>query len=775
MKLIAFLFLIIGFSNLAFTQIGMGKWRMHISPYQALDVVNRNSTVYTALSKGLLEYEKESGEQTLRTAADYLSDISPSALGYDENTETLLIGYINGNLDFLQNERITNLPAILQSNINGIKTINKIVCKGSNAYLATGFGIVVINLQKREVKDTYNPTPTEQDIVDITFLNDSIYALTKGGLYVGAENNDFLADPSQWAQVNSVIDYTASGEYSDIKTFQSNLILSYRDQVFNSDTLFKSNGSEWEVLRDEVQLKGLNVSSNKLLVSAHTGLIVYDSGFNETFNIFQYDNGKFPSPNNAVYYEGDFYIADGNSGLVKAQNAFKSSHIIFEGPLHNLAFRADWKKDKLAIAAGGIDGTSPSFRSEGGYARENGSWASVNRNNQPILQGKNVWDFISVSVNPSNTEEVAFGTYSEVPLLIMTGDVITDTFGYSNSLITSLTPSGSSGISKITDVTYDDNSNLWIANSESERPLKVRDENGTWYDFDLGNQVKKKGTRRVVIDDNDVKWMGVDGVGLVAFDHGENLDDASDDKYQVFTTSVNGGDLPTSTIEAIAVDFDNNIWIGTPEGMRVLYNSSNIFDASPGEYNFQKLLIEFGENVEIVLGTTQITDIEIDGANRKWIATANSGVFLLEPDGLEVIHNFTAENSPLLNNFVLDITIDHNNGEVYFVTNDGMISYRSDATQGDNNYTNVTVFPNPVRPDYFGPVTIQGIAYNSDVKITDIAGNLVYQTISNGGTATWNGQTLQGERVQTGVYLIWTSIDDQDVKGRKVGKVVFIN
>lgn len=775
MKLIGFLFILIGLSNLAFTQIGMGKWRMHISPYQALDVVNRNSTVYTALSKGLLEYEKESGEQTLRTAADYLSDISPTALGYDVNTETLLIGYDNGNLDFLQNERITNLPAILQSNITGIKTINRIVCKGDNAYLATGFGIVVINLKKREVRDTYNPTPSEEGIVDITFLNDSIYALTRRGLYVGSENNNFLADPSQWSQISSVLDYSLSGEYNGIKAYQNSLVLSYNDQVFNADTLFKSVGNEWEVLMDEVQLKRLNVSSNKLLVSSQDGLVVFGADFIEDFTIFQYNNGELPNPNNAIYYEGDYYIADGSSGLVKAQNAFLSSHIVFEGPLHNLAFRADWEKDKLAIAAGGIDGTSPAFNTEGGYTRQDESWTSVNRNNQPILQGKNVWDFISVSVNPSNTEEVAFGTYSEVPLLIMTGGAITDTFGYSNSLITSLPPSGSSGISKITDVIYDDNSNLWIANSESDRPLKVRDENGAWYDFDLGNQVKNKGTRKVVIDDNDVKWMGVDGIGLVAFDHGENIDDASDDRYQVFTTSVNSGDLPTSTVEAIAVDFDNNIWIGTPEGMRVLYNSSNIFDASPGEYNFQKLLIEFGENVEIVLGTTQITDIEIDGANRKWIATANSGVFLLEPDGLEVVHNFTSENSPLLNNFILDITIDHNNGEVYFLTNDGMISYRSDATQGDNNYTNVTVFPNPVRPDYFGPVTIQGIAYNSDVKITDIAGNLVYQTISNGGTATWNGQTLQGERVQTGVYLIWTSIDDQDVKGRKVGKVVFIN
>lgn len=775
MKLIGFLFLLIGFSSLTFSQVGLGKWRMHISPFDALDVVNRNGTVYTALSKGILEYDVESGEQTLRTAADYLSDISPTALGYDVNTETLLIGYNNGNLDFLQDERITNLPAILQSNINGMKTINRIVCRGDNAYLATGFGIVVINLIKREVRDTYNPSPFDESIVDITFLNDSIYALTSRSLYVGAENNNFLADPSQWSQVSSVEDYTTSGQYSDLEAFQNNLFLGYKDQAFNLDTLFRYDGNDWEVLKDDIQLQGLNASNNKLLLSAQGGLVVFNSNLDEEFTIYQYNNGKYPEPFNAIFYAGNYYIADDKSGLVKAQNAFQSSHIIFEGPLHNLAFRADWKKDKLAVAAGGIDGTSPFYRTEGGYTRNGEEWSSHNRNNEPILQGQSVWDFISVSVNPNNPEEVAFGTYSEIPLLIVNGDKITDTIGYSNSLITSLTPSGSDGISKITDVTYDDNSNLWIANSESDRPLKVRDENGAWYDFDLGNQIKNKGTRKVVVDNNEVKWMGVDAVGLVAFDHGESLGDASDDKYQVFTTSVNSGDLPTSIVEAIAVDFDNNIWVGTPEGMRVLYNSSNIFDASPGEYDFQKLLIEFGENVEIVLGTTHITDIEIDGANRKWIATASSGVFLLEPDGLEVIENFTTDNSPLLNNFILDITIDHNNGEVYFLTNDGMISYRSDATQGDNDYNNVTVFPNPVRPDYFGPVTIQGIAYNSDVKITDVAGNLVYQTTSNGGTATWNGQTLQGERAQTGVYLIWTSIDDQDVKGRKVGKVVFIN
>jgi hypothetical protein len=173
------------------------------------------------------------------------------------------------------------------------------------------------------------------------------------------------------------------------------------------------------------------------------------------------------------------------------------------------------------------------------------------------------------------------------------------------------------------------------------------------------------------------------------------------------------------------------------------------------------------------LGDTDINDIVVDGANRKWFATSNSGIILLSADGLEIIEQHTEENSPLISDNVLDLEIDHNTGEMFIITDIGMMSYRTDATYEDTEYSNVTVFPNPARPEYGGPITIQGIRYNSDVKITDISGNLVYATTSNGGTATWDGKTLTGERVSTGVYLIWTAANEG--KGRKVGKVLVVN
>jgi ligand-binding sensor domain-containing protein len=174
-----------------------------------------------------------------------------------------------------------------------------------------------------------------------------------------------------------------------------------------------------------------------------------------------------------------------------------------------------------------------------------------------------------------------------------------------------------------------------------------------------------------------------------------------------------------------------------------------------------------------VLGKTHITDIEVDGGNRKWMGTANGGIILLSPDGSEILEQYTTDNSPIISNIIYDLQLNQETGELYILTDKGLVSYRTNATYEDPEYASVVVFPNPVKPNYFGPVTIQGIRYDSDVKVTDVAGNLIYRTTSNGGTATWNVQNLNGEKVPTGVYFIWTATNF-DGRDRKVAKVMVI-
>jgi hypothetical protein len=296
---------------------------------------------------------------------------------------------------------------------------------------------------------------------------------------------------------------------------------------------------------------------------------------------------------------------------------------------------------------------------------------------------------------------------------------------------------------------------------------------GTWYTYDCGSAVKGVRLNNLQIDYNGIKWLSFLNKGLMAYDDNKTIADKTDDRYKLLQKGQGLGGLPSNNVLCATADYDNKIWIGTDLGLVVLYSVDNIFKNDGTNYDAKMILNEVDGEVESLLGETVINDIKVDGANRKWIATGGAGVILISADGTEQIYRFTKENSPLISNNILNIEINEKTGEVYFAADNGLISFRSDASTGDSKYSDVLVFPNPVRPEYTGPVTIQGIAYNSDVKITDMAGNLVYQTTSNGGTAVWSGNTFDGKRAKSGVYLIWTA--PSNAKGHKVGKVVFIN
>ena len=324
----------------------------------------------------------------------------------------------------------------------------------------------------------------------------------------------------------------------------------------------------------------------------------------------------------------------------------------------------------------------------------------------------------------------------------------------------------------VSDVCYDGSGNLWALNGYTLKPLNVMDNNGVWYNYDLGASARNKFTKKMIVDFDGNIWFATISDGIFGYSTNNSLADPSDDAYINLRTGVFSGDLPSQNVTALAADFDGEIWIGTDAGFAILYNANSAFTAAAGEYDAQRIKVEFEGNVEYLLGNTHITDIEVDGGNRKWMATATAGILLLSQDGSEILEQHTTKNSPLISDNILDLKLDQTTGELFIITDKGLVSYRTNATYEDPEYATTKVFPNPVRPNYAGVVTIQGIRYNSDVKVTDIAGNLVYKTTSNGGTATWDVKTLGGDAVASGVYIIWTATNEG--KDEKVGKVLVI-
>lgn len=759
-------------------QIGMGEWRVHVPNRKAIDLSTIDGQLYCAFENGLFEYDPEAGESRLWTAVSGLSDIKLSGIGTFAPKKAIFIGYENGNIDKLQNNRITNIPAIRLAEIQGNKRINHFYSHGNFVYVSTGFGIVKIDPLKNEVKDSYYPTINNASVRSVAILGDTIFALTTNRLVKGLLTNIALADPSSWSTDPRLAPLSSSElSYSQMEVLDGQLYVLKKNSNYGLDTVFQLRyEGNIQVSNNQLDLEinGINNRENKLIVNSEGAIFVYNPDLSEHLVRTSNELGKWMSPIVSLYgfSTNIMWIADKEEGLRKITGPYSISNHRFEGPAKSSFYNMDWQGGKLAVVSGGISSISPTFNQGGIYLFEEEKWTLRDLSNVIAWSGQPIWDFTSISINPKDIDQIAVGTYSERALSIFDANgQVSAVYTPDNSTLTPTSPGGPWTL--LSSVNYDDKGNLWVLNAYSDRPLNVLTKEGNWYNYDCGTAAKNRFSRKMVIDYNGNKWFALEGAGVYGYKDNNTISDPSDDSFVQLNTGENTGALPSNTVNALAVDFDNRIWIGTDNGFAVLYNSSGAFGASPGQYNAQRIKLEFEGNVEYVLGNTAITDIEVDGGNRKWIGTANSGIILLSANGLEIVEQYTTANSPLISNNILDLKLDHSTGELYIITDLGLVSYRTNATYEDPEYSDVKVFPNPARPDFEGPITIQGIRYNSDVKITDVAGNLVYMTTSNGGTATWNGRTITGEKVQTGVYLIWTAANDG--KGRKVGKVLVVN
>jgi hypothetical protein len=767
------LFLLLAYGRMANAQIPMGTWKYHVASAKAIDIVSDGERIFTALENGLYIYNPYTEEGVLKTALNGLSDIQISCLYHDAIGNATYIGYANGNIDKWQAGKITNLPAIKLAQITNSKRINQFERNGAYIYVANDFSIVLIDVAKEEIKDTYYPTNGLEAIVDVALTQDSIFALTSTQMLKGLRSNPALPDYSQWDR-DLRFPYQATNKYRELQTINQQFWVLRSNDAYGQDSVFRlKNDILVNVINEpfSYEINSIQNVGSQISVSIDGGFLNYNA---DGLQLSAYSASlldRWINPSRVCQLGNSYWSADQAWGLQEHPNAYTCKRYPIEGLANAFVYTMDWQEGVLAVGSGRLEAEiAPAFTRNGIHILEDNQWRFHNTPKVTSWDYNKMWDFISIAVNPKNPKEIATGTYSFAPLTL---------FNESDSLVFDQTNSPlepvsiGNGWSLISGLKFDSKGNLWVANGYTDRPIKMRQSNGIWASYYLGTGASNKQTTKLEIDFQDNIWMGTYANGLVGLQHQGTLDDPSDDKYIQLTTGELLGNLPSNKITALAADFDGELWIGTDAGFAVMYNANGSFAAGAGNYDAQRILIPFEGNYEEVLGDASITDIEVDGGNRKWFSLANAGLVLLSSDGTQIIAQYTEDNSPLISNTIYDIEIDQQTGELYIVTDKGLVSFRIDATYEDPSYETLNVFPNPVKPDYFGPITIQGIRYNSDVKITDAGGNLIYKTLSNGGTATWNGQNLNGEKVPTGVYFFWTANNYQGGE-RKVAKVLVI-
>ena len=767
-KLIPLVFILI-YSMGLFAQVEdvpLGQWRDHL-PYRSIKhIAETKDKIYAASDAGVLVVDIADNSSRRFSTIDGLSDVGVTALGASPEGNVVLIGYETGVMDIIVDGSIHHVYDIFRSNVIGDKSINHFMFYNERCYISTGFGIVEYDYNKQEVRETYliGKNGAYTFVNRTHFFQDTLWAATKIGLY-RAPFASFLYNPNNWSQDTTLPD--SAKNYNIVSSVGNELMVNVNDPFFRKDTLYSRLNGKWGINPFRLGEDNNSIESygDKVVISASTSVEVYNSDWSVIRREFTIDGTKNLVPLSAIYGNNDIiWIGDRSNGLIKNQGPFQNDEINLGGPASNASFNVFYDQKKVLLTGGGHSNWFPfGLAAEVSQLDETGFWTIFNENNIDSL--KSVRDITSVSIDP-NDDEHFFASSLNYGIFEFKNNQLINNYNQHNSILDTV----SGGICFVSDVKYDENGNLWILNSLVDKPIVMLSSEGSWHSFLVLNNGNKFQTGRLTISTSGHLWVTSATGGLLVYNPGENLTSPLDDEFRVFTASPGNGNLPDNITNCAIEDQEDQMWIGTRLGLRVFYNSANVFSASFADA--QDIFIQQDGQTQILLENENVTWMAIDGANRKWIATGGSGTFFMSSDGTNELGHFTVENSPLFSDNVNSLCINGKNGEVLMATGKGLIGYRGSATDGGKNFGDVYAFPNPVTADYSGLIAITGLVDGTNIKITDTAGNLVYETVSTGGQATWNGQTLNGNRASMGVYFVAASGNDGEEKA--VTKILFL-
>lgn len=746
-------FFVLGLSS--FWGQGVGTWTSHLAYQNGQLVAASGDKIFCAGVNSLCYFDKADNSKNKLTLDDGLSGLNVSALSYDPATKQTIVAYRNGGVDFINdNLRIRSLNDIRRNNsVVSSKAINNITVFGDFAYLATDFGIVVINIPLFEVKESYrNISPTANEIaikqVVIDPINQRIFNQNAEGIsYADLEGSNLL-NFNNWTYLT---DSTGGlqNTFDEIAFFDGRLFaIKARDAIYSFDfdqqefvkTIFT-------VLNSEVN--SFKVSQDKLVTSYSSEILAYNPDGSDQVVI-----SSNPKNDATLDNEGHIWSATSRLGLISNyQNDLNLSYAPNSPLLDNIFSFYSHDDVTLALTGGYNSSFAPGFSQNGFSSHQKGVWESF------ISANTNTFRFFDPvdAVYDQRSDRYFIASYVSGLIVWNGGD---DFF--------KLTAEDSVGIpfhtifgqTRITAVDFDDDGFLWVSNhlTEGNPPLhRLNTRNDTWESYSP-NSPEADLTIDFKIDDLDNKWLLCQGSTIVVYNEKTRNE-------KKLNSQPGKGALPSSRLNDIEKDRTGQIWVGTDKGVAVFSDPENVFTN-----NFYEATLPIVDRRPL-LQDEQVNAVAIDGANRKWFGTTN-GAFLFNENGTESIVTFTTQNSPLPSNNVLAITINESTGDVYFGTESGIVTFRGDATEPSPTFGDAKIFPNPINPTRDGVVTISGLKENSTVKITDISGAMIYETSSNGGTATWNARTLDGKTAETGVYLVYSA--DPEFEESFIGKIAVV-
>jgi len=743
-----------------------GVWRDYYSYTNAVKVADAGDKVFCATTGGLFYLDKSDNELHKLSAENGLSDVGIRTMAWYGDRKTLLVAYENSNLDLIREDGVTNLNDIKRKLLSGDKSVYSAVFYENHAYLACGFGIVDIDLNKSEISGTYiiGENGTQVKVFDLETDGNFLYAATESGIFRANIRNANLQDYRNWIRDTAIPNNT--GKFSHLARFNNQLMaVSTRDQ-WDGDEAYLLEGGQWKrILTGAGYFTQIQSNVKYLTVTDREHITVYDTSLKNLGKISQYSIGNqtigLIKPRDAVFTtDGAAWIADDGYSLIHYNGQNFEQHLP-PGPLSNSIFSLTTSGGNLWISQGGRnDPWNNQFRQPLFQQLNEGKWSYFSKKEFPEMTG--FFDIVQVVADPSDPGHVYAASWGG-GVLEFKGKQLVKRYNNRNSpLETAIPEQPLEPYTRIGGMAYDRKGTLWMTNSQSSKGLHSLTAAGEWKSFELTEVAGQQYTiGQVIVSGTNDKW--------IILPRGRDLyvvnGDVSKKKFLPLISYFNNGEQEIfnrmNDIYAIAEDLKGEIWLGTSKGVAVFPNPAGVWKES-AFYAYQPSLELSDGLYHPLLETETVTAIVVDGANRKWLGTKNSGIYLVSEQGDVEIQHFTSENSPLISNTIICLAMNGATGELYIGTDKGLVSYQGDAPPGKNDFNGVYVYPNPVRETWTGDITITGLMKDTDVKITDISGNLVFKGVSLGSNLTWNGRNLNGKRVSTGVYLFFCAQPEGD-------------
>ena len=542
-------------------------------------------------------------------------------------------------------------------------------------------------------------------------------------------------------------------------------------------------------------IQNIMVTENWLVLTRDFNVIARESISKNTFgDSLNISNALFASgvlrPICAVHSDNDgsIYIGNFRTGLIRVRDGNKVKRFLPPSPFSDRSYKVvSYGQGRNFTFSNILDPSGPdsfggvilapgaltdlwtrTFVADGASLYSGQEWMNLSNEN---LFG--VTDIVDAAFKISSTGEIQLYLSSWGK-----GIVKLEGIGSSESLdtVALFNTTNSSGVLKgvggnasdlrTGGITFDENGILWGVQSLVNTPLYSINQEGDFTAYSLSPGADGVALKDIVTKDGMIFIQSrTNGIYGYKDENGIGI-------KRKITSGIGSGNLPSDKILSLAFDHDGELWIGTDEGLVVLYSPDNVFDGS-GNRDARPILFEEEGVVQKLLGENPVSAIHVDGGNQKWLGTRGAGLFLVSPDGLQTIHQFTAENSPLLSNTILSVATDPNTGELIIATDAGLIGFRGIATPGYvGTNPELAVYPNPIRPGYTGPLFIQGNTGDARIKITDVSGALVNDLQAAGGQAQWDGNKIDGSAVASGVYLIYATDDLGEITAQ--GKVLIV-